>query len=225
MNWSTDEPPDFYRFSGSSTYVWQTGSNTYVPGGLTSISSQFLRCILHQLTPNKVFVQLFQTQVPDSMKQSFFKTMAQALTDFSELNPLAPLQLLFESLNGQKQLCSNQIGLMLPNMACYFECLPSDLGGTTCTTLLGQIEIFFNRLILILPPLSAVTGASSGPHGNSLLRIMCCATRMAGLTNQRSVYDPFSKVLVFILHNLSFEYKQMVELCHLCYRTSNKVCL
>ena len=158
------------------------------------------------------------------MKQSFFKTMAQALTDFSELNPVAPLQLLLESLNEEKQLISNQVGLMLPNMACYMECLPLDTCGAPCTALLGQMEIFFTRLILILPSLSTGPGnGAANQHGNCLLRIMCCGTRMAGLVNARNVFDPFAKVLIFILQHLSFDYKHLVETCHLCFRNFNKV--
>ena len=89
------------RLAGSTTYTWQMGSNLYIPGEVGSIARQFMRCILHQLTPNKVFIQLFQTQMPDPMRISFFKTMAQALTDFNELSPTAPLQFLLETLNQQ----------------------------------------------------------------------------------------------------------------------------
>lgn len=191
-----------------------------MPGEVGSIARQFLRCILHQLTPNKVFVQLFQTQVPDQMKQSFFKTMAVALTDFSELSPAAPLQLLLESLNEQKQLSPTQIALMLPNMACYFECLPLDLGPQLWTPLFSQLEIFCTRLILVLPLLNG-----SPVQSNALLKLMASSGRVASiLSSSRNIMDSFAKILLYILQHWSgFEYKNLLELCHLTYRTFTKV--
>ena len=146
----------------------------------------------------------FPSHNADSIKQSFFKTVAQALTDFSELNPLAPIQLLFESLNEEKQLSGSQIACILPNIACYFDCVPQDLGSqdkTMWPNLLNQMEIFFNKLILILPSLN-----NSTVHANS-----------------RSILDPFCKTLIFILQHWNFEYKYLVEVCHLAYRTFVKV--
>lgn len=107
------------------------GSNLYIPGEVGSIARQFMRCILHQLTPNKVFIQLFQTQMPDPMRLTFFKTMAQALTDFNELSPVAPLQFLLETLNQQVFMNCMFYGLandskrILRRPCCYFHTSPS----------------------------------------------------------------------------------------------------
>lgn len=43
-------------------YPWQNETNVHLPGGAVSVAHQFLRCILHQLAPNGVFIQMFQTQ-------------------------------------------------------------------------------------------------------------------------------------------------------------------
>lgn len=43
-------------------YPWQCETNVYLPGGAVSVAHQFLRCVLHQLAPNGVFVQMFQTK-------------------------------------------------------------------------------------------------------------------------------------------------------------------
>lgn len=53
----------YYRLALSATYPWQSESNIYLPGGAVSVAHQFLRCVLHQLAPNGVFVQMFQTNV------------------------------------------------------------------------------------------------------------------------------------------------------------------
>ncbi|XP_057379206.1 protein unc-79 homolog [Daphnia carinata] len=207
------------KWAGSTTYTWQMGSNLYVPGEVGAIARQFLRCLLHQLTPNKVFIQLFQTQVPEQMKQSFFKTMASALTDFAELTPAAPLQLLLESLNEQKQLSPAQIAMILPNVACYFECLPPlELSAGIWTPLFTQLEIFCTRLILVLPLLNG-----NPAHSNSLLRIMASSNRVSALQLapcRSSILEAFAKVVLYIVqHWAGFDYKHIVELCHLAFRS------
>lgn len=45
-----------------STYPWQYANTTHLPGGSQSVAHQFIRCVLHQLAPNGVFVQMFLTQ-------------------------------------------------------------------------------------------------------------------------------------------------------------------
>lgn len=42
-------------------YPWQSESNIHLPGGAVSVAHQFLRCVLHQLAPNGIFTQMFQT--------------------------------------------------------------------------------------------------------------------------------------------------------------------
>lgn len=115
-------------------------------------------------------------------------------------------------------MSSNQISMMLPNIAYYMECLATDLGAALWTPLFSQLEIFANRLILVLPTLSSSTGAA-----NSLLRLISSTTRVSGLLNSRNILDSFSKIVVFIIQHWRFEYRHLVEVCHLTYRTFNKV--
>lgn len=44
-------------------YPWQSETNMHLPGGAVSVAHQFLRCVLHQLAPNGVFMQMFQTHL------------------------------------------------------------------------------------------------------------------------------------------------------------------
>lgn len=39
----------------------------HLPGGAISVAHQFLRCVLHQLAPNGVFLQMFQTHLNGTM--------------------------------------------------------------------------------------------------------------------------------------------------------------
>lgn len=84
------------RVTDKARYPWQNETNVHLPGGAVSVAHQFMRCVLHQLAPNGVFIQMFQTQAARSARVHFFKSVAQALVDFTELNPMTPLQLLLE---------------------------------------------------------------------------------------------------------------------------------
>ncbi|KAG0705548.1 Protein unc-79 [Chionoecetes opilio] len=86
------------RVAGSEMFSWQYESSVHLPGSATSIGRQFLRCVLHQLAPNQIFNQIFNTNIEESERVQLFKTLAQALTDFNELNPSAPIQLLLEDI-------------------------------------------------------------------------------------------------------------------------------
>lgn len=50
------------KFASQPTFPWQYESSTHLPGGSQSVAHQFIRCVLHQLAPNGVFVQIFHTQ-------------------------------------------------------------------------------------------------------------------------------------------------------------------
>lgn len=197
----------------SATYPWQCESNMYLPGGAISVAHQFLRCVLHQLAPNGVFVQMFQTHVQDSSRMQFFRSVAQALLDFNELNPIAPLQLLFEALNSKKSLPIDSLPMILHNVACYLDCLPLEAGlgpgSGTWSALLAQLEMLFRRLVLLLPSLHDVT---------PLLRIMVSVLRVPGIASCKGILDPFSKVLSYGIENCSIKFHYVVDLCYLCNR-------
>lgn len=52
------------KFASQPTFPWQYESSTHLPGGSQSVAHQFIRCVLHQLAPNGVFVQIFHTHTP-----------------------------------------------------------------------------------------------------------------------------------------------------------------
>lgn len=54
----------YFRVATNARYPWQTESNIHLPGGAISVAHQFLRCVLHQLAPNGIFTQMFQTNAP-----------------------------------------------------------------------------------------------------------------------------------------------------------------
>ncbi|XP_034946562.1 protein unc-79 homolog isoform X2 [Chelonus insularis] len=197
----------------NAMYPWQSETNMHLPGGAVSVAHQFLRCVLHQLAPNGIFVQMFQTHINELTRKQFFKSVAQALVDFNELNPIAPLQMLLETLNGKKSLPVDHLPIILHNIACYLDCLPLEAGlgpgATTWSGLLTQFDGFFRRLILLLSSIDDTT---------PLLRIMISILKVPGIQQSKSILDPFSKVLSYAIQNSNLKYSYLTDLCYLCHR-------
>lgn len=57
------------RVAGSEMFSWQFESSVHLPGSATSIGRQFLRCVLHQLAPNQIFNQIFNTNIDGKGKR------------------------------------------------------------------------------------------------------------------------------------------------------------
>lgn len=205
------------KVSLNAMYPWQNETNVHLPGGAISVAHQFIRCVLHQLAPNGIFIQMFQTQASDSARQQFFRSVAQALMDFNELNPIAPLQLLLESLNSKKTIPIETLPMIIENMACYLDCLPLEAGlgsiAPLWNALLAQLEILFRRIVFLMHNLDDVV---------PLLRIMISILKIPCITQYKGILDPFSKVLGHAIQTQILEYQHLVNLCILCNRAFNR---
>uniref|UniRef100_T1JB25 Protein unc-79 homolog n=1 Tax=Strigamia maritima TaxID=126957 RepID=T1JB25_STRMM len=218
------------RIATNRSNSWQRETNIYVPGSASSVAKQFLRCVLHQLAPNGIFLQLFQSSI---------EAIASALTDFNDLNPTAPIQLLLEvkakdrifrvltilflyALNDCKILPTENIQQIMYNVATYMECLPLEAASSTWATIIPQFDAFFRKLYLIIPGLPL--------HIHPTLKIIGSILKIPGLNafkvnqffQQLSILDPFSKILSYAIQNLTLTYQQLLELCHLCNRAFSK---
>ncbi|XP_011310336.1 protein unc-79 homolog isoform X3 [Fopius arisanus] len=201
------------KVAQNAMYPWQSETNLHLPGGAVSVAHQFLRCVLHQLAPNGIFMQMFQTHINDATRMEFFRSVAQALVDFNELNPIAPLQLLLETLNGKKSLPVDNLPIILHNVACYLDCLPLEAGlgpgAATWSGLLAHFDGFFRRLVLMLASIEDIT---------PLLRIMVSILKVPGIQQTKSILDPFSKVLSYAIQHSNLKYSYLTDLCYLCHR-------
>ncbi|EFN81676.1 Uncharacterized protein KIAA1409 [Harpegnathos saltator] len=197
----------------NAMYPWQSETNMHLPGGAVSVAHQFLRCVLHQLAPNGVFMQMFQTHLNETTRLQFFKSVAQALIDFNELNPIAPLQLLLETLNMKKSLPMERLPTILYNIACYLDCLPLEAGlgpgVATWSGLLAQFDGLFRRLVLMLPAVEDII---------PLLRIMISILKVPGIQQSKGMLDPLSKVISYAIQNSTLQYHYLTDLCYLCHR-------
>ncbi|XP_060537394.1 protein unc-79 homolog isoform X2 [Cylas formicarius] len=205
------------KVATNTSYPWQKESNIHLPGGAVSVAHQFLRCVLHQLAPNGIFIQMFQTKVPEHIRLQFFKSVIQALVDFNELNSIAPLQILLETLNSKKTLPIEIMPIILHNMALYLNCLPleTSLGSTTPMwgTVLQQLEILYRKLVFLLNVLEDVT---------PLLTIMTCIFKLPLITQFKAILEPFSKMLSYAIQFQNLKYNVLAEICYLCNKAFTK---
>ncbi|XP_035227755.1 protein unc-79 homolog isoform X3 [Stegodyphus dumicola] len=193
------------RIASSPSYPWQTESNIHLPGGSVSIARQFLRCTLHQLAPNGVFVQIFQSHV---IEPEFYKTMASALADFTEVNQVTPPLLLFENLNDRKHLHHDVVFHILDNVAIYLDSLPLESNIPPWAGFLQQLDLFLRKFLLTLSP---------GPiQLDSILQIILCVMKLPVIKEAKSILDPFSKILSHAIQHSSLDYHQLSELCTVC---------
>nr|XP_033809162.1 protein unc-79 homolog [Geotrypetes seraphini] len=195
----------------SSTSFSNQAESMMIPGNAAGVAKQFLRCIFHQLAPNGILPQLFQSNIKDG---SFLRTLATALMDFNELSSIAALSQLLEGLNNKKNLPTGG-GMLrcLENIATFMEALPMDSPSNLWTTICNQFQTFFAKLPCVLPLKCSL---------DSSLRLMICLLKIPTTSGTRSLLEPFSKLLSFIIQNAVFTLAYLVELCSLCYRAFTK---
>ncbi|XP_022099411.1 protein unc-79 homolog isoform X2 [Acanthaster planci] len=184
---------------------WQAESIGSPPGHCCTVAKQFLRCTLHQLAPNGIFPQLFLSKIEDG---DFLKTMAVALTDFSDLSPLDAVSFLLEGLNEKKTLPSLRILLVLMNLAEYMENLPLE-GSSAWGNLISLFETFFRKLAFALP---------ESCDTNDLFRIMIVILKSPATKTLSTLLDPMTKLISYVIQNCHFKLKLLIEVCTLCNR-------
>ncbi|XP_010157282.1 PREDICTED: protein unc-79 homolog, partial [Eurypyga helias] len=195
----------------SSTSFSNQAESMMIPGNAAGVAKQFLRCVFHQLAPNGIFPQLFQSNIKDG---SFLRTLATSLMDFSELSSIAALSQLLEGLNNKKNLPAGGAMLRcLDNIAAFMEALPMDSPSNLWTTISNQFQTFLTKLPCVLPLKCSL---------DSSLRIMICLLKIPTTSATRSLLEPFSKLLSFVIQNAVFTLAYLVELCGLCYRAFTK---
>ncbi|XP_037687930.1 protein unc-79 homolog isoform X3 [Choloepus didactylus] len=198
------------RLASSTTFSSQAES-MMVPGNAAGVAKQFLRCIFHQLAPNGIFPQLFQSTIKDG---TFLRTLATSLMDFNELSSIAALSQLLEGLNNKKNLPAGGAMIRcLENIALFMEALPMDSPSSLWTTISNQFQTFFAKLPCVLPLKCSL---------DSSLRIMICLLKIPSTNATRSLLEPFSKLISFVIQNAVFTLAYLVELCGLCYRAFTK---
>ncbi|XP_053700937.1 protein unc-79 homolog isoform X1 [Synchiropus splendidus] len=198
------------RLASSGNFSGQAES-MLIPGNVAGVAKQFLRCMFHQLAPNGILPQLFQSNIKDG---SFLRTLACSLIDFNELSSVCALNMLLEGLNNKKSLPAGGTMLhCLDNIATFMEALPMDSPSNLWTTICNQFQTFLTKLPSVLPLKCPM---------DSSLRIIICLLKIPTTNATRSLLEPFSKLLSFVIQYGIFSLTYLVELCGLCYKAFNK---
>uniref|UniRef100_A0A3Q3G8G2 Unc-79 homolog, NALCN channel complex subunit n=1 Tax=Labrus bergylta TaxID=56723 RepID=A0A3Q3G8G2_9LABR len=198
------------RLASSANFSGQAES-MLIPGNVAGVAKQFLRCVFHQLAPNGILPQLFQSNIKDG---SFLRTLASSLIDFNELSSVAALNMLLEGLNNKKSLPAGGTMLhCLENIATFMEALPMDSPSNLWTTICNQFQTFLTKLPSVLPLKCPM---------DSSLRIIICLLKIPTTNATRSLLEPSSKLLSFVIQYGMFSLSYLVELCGLCYKAFNK---
>ncbi|RVE57243.1 hypothetical protein OJAV_G00214050 [Oryzias javanicus] len=180
------------RLASSGNFSGQAES-MLIPGNVAGVAKQFLRCVFHQLAPNGILPQLFQSNIKDG---TFLRTLASSLIDFNELSSIAALNMLLEGLNNKKSLPAGGTMLhCLENIASFMEALPMDSPSNLWTTICNQFQTFLTKLPSVLP-LKCPMDAS--------LRIIICLLKIPTTSATRSLLESFSKLLSFVIQYGTF---------------------
>ncbi|KAJ0009073.1 hypothetical protein NQD34_016488 [Periophthalmus magnuspinnatus] len=183
------------RLASSANFSGQAES-MLIPGNVAGVAKQFLRCMFHQLAPNGILPQLFQSNIKDG---SFLRTLASSLIDFNELSSVAALNMLLEGLNNKKSLPAGSTMLhCLENIATFMEALPMDSPSNLWTTICNQFQTFLTKLPSVLPLKCPM---------DSSLRIIICLLKIptTNATRERDKFYMSRIVVLELLQALKFK--------------------
>lgn len=62
---------NYFRICLSGTHAWQGENGLPLASSAQAVALQFIRCVLHQLAPNGIFLQVFQTQMKSELASQF----------------------------------------------------------------------------------------------------------------------------------------------------------
>ncbi|KAF8569793.1 hypothetical protein P879_00125 [Paragonimus westermani] len=204
------------RLANTTLYSWQSNqTHIIVPGNVSSIARQFLRCTMYNLAPNGLFPQLFQTPISDDQ---FFKCIISVLVDFEDhMSFFQPVLMLLEAMNKRKTLPTDTLPVLLENLANYLEYLPNltddvkvnHFIASGWTDVIGPLEVFLRKLAISVPVPSNLA---------TTVRIMTYILRSPVVSNFKTLPDTFSAILRLIVENVHFRLSNVIELCSLSNR-------
>ncbi|KAH8292441.1 hypothetical protein KR054_009926 [Drosophila jambulina] len=203
------------RICLSCTHAWQGENGPPLASSAQAVALQFFRCILHQLAPNGIFLQVFQTQMKMKIRHNHFRSIAKALQDFQDLNATSPIYMVCESLTAKKALPVDQLPVIFRNMAEYLnlQCVPAEagVGLAVWSQAMQAMESLLRQVIVIMPSLS---------NAEYMLDIIAATLRLNCVP--KTLLDPYSKIMAYCVQHTNLEYQTLYELCTLNTRSFSK---
>ncbi|XP_017847935.1 protein unc-79 homolog isoform X10 [Drosophila busckii] len=201
------------RICLSSTHAWQGESSLPLASSAQAVALQFIRCVLHQLAPNGIFLQVFQTQMKMKIRHKHFRSIARALQDFQDLNATSPIYMVCDTLTSKKALPVDQLPIIFRNMAEYLQCVPTEagVGQAVWSQAMQAMESLLRQVIVVMPNLS---------NAEYMLDLMVSTLRLNCVP--KTLLDPYSKIMAYCVQHTNLEYPTLYELCTLNTRSFNK---
>ncbi|XP_064549249.1 protein unc-79 homolog isoform X2 [Drosophila montana] len=201
------------RICLSGTHAWQGENGLPLASSAQAVALQFIRCVLHQLAPNGIFLQVFQTQMKIKIRHNHFRSIAKALQDFQDLNATSPIYMVCESLTSKKALPIDQLPIIFRNMAEYLQCVPAEagVGLAVWSQAMQAMESLLRQVIVIMPSLI---------HCEYMLDLIVATLRLNCVP--KTLLDPYSKIMAHCVQYTNLEYQTLYDLCTLNTRSFNK---
>ncbi|XP_032597645.1 protein unc-79 homolog isoform X2 [Drosophila grimshawi] len=201
------------RICLSSTHAWQGENGLPLASSAQAVALQFIRCVLHQLAPNGIFLQVFQTQMKIKVRHNHFRSIAKALQDFQDLNATSPIYMVCESLTSKKALPIEQLPIIFRNMAEYLQCMPTEagVGLAVWSQAMQAMESLLRQVIVIMPSLS---------NAEYMLDLIAATLRLNCVP--KTLLDPYSKIMAYCVQHTNLEYQTLYDLCTLNTRSFSK---
>ncbi|XP_059218137.1 protein unc-79 homolog isoform X4 [Stomoxys calcitrans] len=192
------------KISSTSTFAWQGENGPPLVCSAQAMALQFLRCVLHQLAPNGIFVQILQTEVVMKVRRNTFRSIAKALQDFQELNASSPIYMVCEALQAKKSLPLESLPIIFRNMSEYLQCVAPDANivQSAWPQAMASLESLLRQVIVILPNIT---------NHDYLLDLIVATLRLNCVP--KTLLDPYSKIVAYCVQHTNLEYSVLYDLC------------
>ncbi|CAF1267095.1 unnamed protein product [Rotaria sp. Silwood1] len=129
----------------------------------------------------------------NSTNEKSLHTVALSWNDFPEFNSIIAPKWLPNDINEQKCLSLDISTTLLSNIAQFMEYISIDSPIQLCTSVFLEFDFLFDKLTRIYTTIKSSTPIN--------------------YANVRRVFNPFSKLLTFILQNETFQLEHIIQLC------------
>ncbi|XP_073838651.1 UNC-79 domain-containing protein isoform X11 [Musca autumnalis] len=192
------------KISSVSTFAWQGENGPPLVCSAQAMALQFLRCVLHQLAPNGIFLQIMQTEVVMKVRRTTFRSIAKALQDFQELNASSPIYMVCEALQAKKSLPLENLPIIFRNMSEYLQCVGPDANvvQSAWPQAMASLESLLRQVIVILPNIT---------NHDYLLDLIVSTLRLNCVP--KTLLDPYSKIVAYCVQHTNLEYSVLYDIC------------
>ncbi|CAD5216887.1 unnamed protein product [Bursaphelenchus okinawaensis] len=211
-------------------YPWNE-NNVFVPGNSQSVAKQLIRVIIHQFSTSGIALQLFDSKIDNPL--AFWETICKSLMDFTDLNPIALIQCLFDDLMNNWTL---KLDRVFHNLAAFINYVPLDTYFSNWTAVVAQLDAFFRRYQSQIISENNSNGNSQRKpiktEFKSLIAVMSQVMKVQNFSTFKTsvaMVEAYGKWMTEALHECKADLKDLLSICSICnramHRERDKQCL